>query len=372
MSQKKTNQDSTSKSSNFSRYKGRTHTKEVNNKTKGTEHTPSGSNTTPSDQKNNTVNYNKGSNKSNCGQNKAQTMDQMDLDRFTDLLKKIAPYCKSSFKSLTHDISASVITVVDILNLSENHDRVILLNLAKKIFKIECLETESKAGTVCSKIFGCQIPIACQNIDMGCTPTCAGAVKGDKNTTGYTPCSHPVLSFDGAGNFESYTNGSGGDKTKAFLYVPPSFTGFKQNEINYLKNSNIQHVRLISYDSESGKCHQASPTFNLVENYKIKEVNTPSSPNLNQNLNVISNASATLNAKIFGNSLWLFILLGLLLVVLFVFGYFWMKKKDSPADDENYMNEESNKPSPSYQELAKNVFTGMTPRFPFKSMTVSS
>jgi hypothetical protein len=54
-------------------------------------------------------------------------------------------------------------------------------------------------------------------------------------------------------------------------------------------------------------------------------------------------------------------------------GYYWMKKQKEKnnMNSESFDEDMSIKPTPSYQDMANNAFTGMTPKFPFKTMTLS-
>lgn len=273
--------------------------------------------------------------------------DHMNTEKFDERLKKIKPYIRLPYEKLPVEVMRVSDSLIHVLNLSSESQKATLLAYAKQHFELKSLDG-LVPGTLAAKFFGCQVN-SCPEVELGCSPLCAGSVSGDCKH-GWKQCSSPVLEFQD-GTFKTFSAGHGsGDKT-AYVYVKSDFKGFTAVQVQELKQRGIEQIRLIQYDSSTNKCTQASPSFVAVESYLIK--NRGNLPNPGQPFGTANMASG------WWILFWVLIAIIVIAILYAIFRGRKDKKKRVTIRDEE---EEEEPSSPSM------YYSGMTPRYPWKSM----
>lgn len=270
-----------------------------------------------------------------------ESSEKVNVEKFDERLKEIKPYIRLPYEKLPVHIMRVADSLIHILNLSSETQKAMLLKYAKQHFEMGSLDN-LVPGTLAAKFFGCQAP-PCPEVDLGCSPLCAGSVGGD-GKNGWKQCSSPVLEFQD-GQFKTFSAGHGsGDKT-AYVYVKSDFKGFTAVQIQELKQRGIEQIRLIQYDSSTNKCTQASPAFVAVETFLIK------------NRGNIQNAIASNQPFVMTNGMWamVFILIAIIVIAILVWAF---RGRGGSKKTVTIVEEPA---SSSY-------YSGMTPRYPWKSM----
>lgn len=327
------------------RYRGRGSQASFEVKTKGTQ--SSSPTPTPSEETYPTPkSYKRSSDTSNS---------DIGMAKFTELLEKVKEYANIPDSELPHPIRQISTSIIHIVNLNKEEDRPALLRHAQKVLSFEKLENITPFS-LAAHLFGCSVN-ACPGIDLGCNILCAASVGTDPNSTGWAPCDDTVLSYNENG-FTTATIGTT-NTDRALVFVGENFRGIHPTHAKALiEDRKIKTIRVVHFDQASSTCTQASPSFLPVEKFILQNRRT------NQLNPIIPTTGSGLNTGTL-------LLVGLAFLVLFGISIWYIRKRatnkgmgETVSKLMSISSEEAELPSKFMQ-----VSSGITPRFPFRSMT---